>query len=143
MKILRKFWLSLQKTKAFHHKEIPIPMLSFKSNRNLKSFLVKAKLPPSLDCQITHLPSIEFPSIHRALTLLNIWRILKLSNTCDYTLFCINLYIIITYLHYTNITINLTNHNQCTLSILHIQHCTSCLRSFPTCPASSSLAILP
>ena len=61
MKILRKLWPSLQKTKTFHHKEIPIPMLSFKSNRNIKSFLVKAKLPPSLDCQTTHLPSIELP----------------------------------------------------------------------------------
>ena len=93
MKILRNFWPSLQETRAFHHKEIPIPMLSFKSNRNIKSFLVRAILPPSLDYQTTHLPLIKFPSIHHALTLLKIWRILKLSITCDYTIFSINLHI--------------------------------------------------
>ena len=53
MKILRNFWPSLQKTKIFHHKEIPNPMLTFKSNKNIKLFLVRAKLSPSLDHQIT------------------------------------------------------------------------------------------
>ena len=60
MKVIRKFWPSLRTTRGFRHKTIPSPMLTFKSNRNIKSYLVRAKLP-SLDCHTTPLSSIEFP----------------------------------------------------------------------------------
>ena len=41
------------------NKPLPPPMLAYESNKNLKSFLVPSKLPPSLDCiHKTDLPSI-------------------------------------------------------------------------------------
>ena len=60
MKIIRKYWPSLQQTNLFRNRSIPFPLLSYRSNRNTKSYLVRAKLP-SLDQNITPLPSIEFP----------------------------------------------------------------------------------
>ena len=43
----------------FKNKPLPPPMLAYESNKNLKSFLVPSKLPPTLDCiHKTDLPSI-------------------------------------------------------------------------------------
>ena len=47
MKIIRKYWPSLKTTKHFKGKIMPYPLLTFKSNRNIKSYLVRAKIPPS------------------------------------------------------------------------------------------------
>ena len=44
--IIKKYWHHLKELNSFKHKKIPLPMLSFK---NIKSFLVRARLP-SLDC---------------------------------------------------------------------------------------------
>ena len=57
--IIKKYWHSIQCLKQFKNKPLPPPMLAYKSNKNLKSFLVRSKLPPSLDCiNKTDIPSI-------------------------------------------------------------------------------------
>ena len=57
IKIIKKYWPSLEQLKYFNNTLPPSPMLAYKANRNIKSFLVRAKLP-SLDCNIeTHPPS--------------------------------------------------------------------------------------
>ena len=50
----------LQQTNLFRNKAFPYPLLCYRSNRNIKSHLVRAKLP-SLDPNSTTLPPIEFP----------------------------------------------------------------------------------
>ena len=59
IKIIKKYWYHLQQLQQFRHVKIPTPMLSYKTNRNIKSLLVKAKLP-SLDCQTEATPLNEF-----------------------------------------------------------------------------------
>ena len=44
MKIIKKFWPSLRGTKSLKHTRFPSPMLTYKSNKNIKSHLVRAKL---------------------------------------------------------------------------------------------------
>ena len=57
IKIIKKYWPSLEQLKYFNNTLPPSPMLAYKANRNIKSFLVRAKLP-SLDCNTeTHPPS--------------------------------------------------------------------------------------
>ena len=58
MYLIRKYWPSIQHLKLFSNNLLPPPifMLAYKSNRNLKSFLVRAKLP-SLDCAIETTPT--------------------------------------------------------------------------------------
>ena len=56
MKIIRKYWTSLQQTRS---KLFPYSLLCYRSNRNIKSYLVWAKLL-SLDPNSTTLPWIEF-----------------------------------------------------------------------------------
>ena len=46
MKIIKKYWPSLQKLKYFQDTSLPPPMLVYKTNKNIKSVLVRAKLPP-------------------------------------------------------------------------------------------------
>ena len=41
--------LDLQNLNSFKNKQLPSPMLCFNTNKNMRSFLVRAKLP-SLDC---------------------------------------------------------------------------------------------
>ena len=50
LQIINKYWPYLQHLQQFKHINIPRPMLSFKTNRNIKSYLVKPKLTQSLDC---------------------------------------------------------------------------------------------
>ena len=57
--IIKKYWHHLKELNSFKHKKIPLPMLSFKSNKNMKSFLVRARLP-SLDCDPKASPLHEF-----------------------------------------------------------------------------------
>ena len=49
MCIIKKYWPTIQHLQQFKHKALPFPLLAYKSNKNIKSFLVRAKLP-SLDC---------------------------------------------------------------------------------------------
>ena len=57
--IIQKYWHSIRGLKQFKNIPLPPPMLAYKSNKNLKSSLVRSKLPPSLDCiNKTDLPSI-------------------------------------------------------------------------------------
>lgn len=55
--IIKKYWPLIQRLQQFKNKPLPHPMLAYKSNRNIKSFLVRAKLPSSLDCTIKTNPS--------------------------------------------------------------------------------------
>ena len=65
--IIKKYWPSIQHLKYFKNHPLPSPMLAYKSNKNIKSFLVRSKLPPSLDCiNKTDLPnnvSLEYTPI--------------------------------------------------------------------------------
>ena len=45
LKIVNKYWPSLKKLKYFQNKSLPPPMLVYKTNKNIKSSLVRAKLP--------------------------------------------------------------------------------------------------
>ena len=45
LKIVKKYWPSLKKLKYFQSKSLPPPMLVYKTNKNIKSSLVRAKLP--------------------------------------------------------------------------------------------------
>ena len=56
MHVIKKYWPSIQHLKIFNNNPLPTPMLSYKSNKNLKSFLVRAKLP-SLDCTTETTPT--------------------------------------------------------------------------------------
>ena len=58
MKIIRRFWPSLRNSKTFKHINLPPPKLTFTSNRNIKSHLVRAKLAPTEDD--TSIPPIGF-----------------------------------------------------------------------------------
>ena len=60
MKIIRKYWPSLTKIKHLVNKKIPPPMLTFRSNKNLKSHQVRAKLPP-IYSHFSPIPKIELP----------------------------------------------------------------------------------
>ena len=60
IKIIHKYWPSLSKTKHLLNKKIPPPRLTFCSNKNLKSHLVRAKLTP-LDSHSSPIPKIELP----------------------------------------------------------------------------------
>ena len=55
MHLIKKYWPSIQYLKLFNNNLLPPPMLAYKSNKNLKSFLVRSKLPP-LDCNIETTP---------------------------------------------------------------------------------------
>jgi len=57
IQIIKQFWPLLEQFKSL---KFPKPMLVYKSNRNIKSHLVRAKLP-SLDPDIPQLPSIKLP----------------------------------------------------------------------------------
>ena len=65
-RIIKKYWPFIYRLNRFKNKTIPPPLLAYKSNKNLKSFLVRAKLP-SLDRNSeTELPSdlsLEFTPI--------------------------------------------------------------------------------
>ena len=61
MKIIRRFWPSLRNSKTFKHINLPPPTLTFTSNRNIKSYLVRAKLAPTEDD--TSIPPINFSLI--------------------------------------------------------------------------------
>ena len=61
MKIIRRFWPSLRNSKTFKHINLPPPTLTFTSNRNIKSHLVRAKLAPTEDD--TSIPPINFSLI--------------------------------------------------------------------------------
>ena len=43
--IIKKYWPFIHRLKGFKNKTIPRPPLAYKSNKNLESFLVRAKLP--------------------------------------------------------------------------------------------------
>ena len=60
IEIIHKLWPSLQKTKWFKNKTIPRPMLAFRGNKNIRSYLVRAKLP-SRESQTKVPIQIEFP----------------------------------------------------------------------------------
>ena len=66
LKIIRKYWPYLQHLNSFRNKQLPTPMLSFKTNKNIKSFLVRAKLS-SLDCDteapLLHEFSLEYTPV--------------------------------------------------------------------------------
>ena len=50
-KIIKNYWHHLQNLIYFKKTRLPLPMLSYKSNKNIKSFLIHAKLQSrSLDC---------------------------------------------------------------------------------------------
>ena len=73
-KIIKKYWPELQHLQQFKNIKIPSPMLSFTSNRNIKSVLVKSKLP-SLGCRtevstLNHF-GLEFTPIPNTTTLIN------------------------------------------------------------------------
>ena len=59
MKIIKKYWPYLKQVHHFRYKKIPNPMLSFKTNKNIKSFLVRARLP-SVDCHTEASPLNQF-----------------------------------------------------------------------------------
>ena len=61
MKIIKRFWPSLRNSKTFQHKNLPLPTLTFTSNKNIKSHLVKAKLTPT-NCD-TNIQPINFSLI--------------------------------------------------------------------------------
>ena len=61
LQIINKYWPHLQHLQQFKHINIPRPMLSFKTNRNIKSYLVKSKLTQSLDCHNETTPLNNFP----------------------------------------------------------------------------------
>ena len=61
LQIINKYWPDLQQLQQFKHIKIPRPMLSFKTNRNIKSYLVKSKLTLSLDCQTEATSLNDFP----------------------------------------------------------------------------------
>ena len=61
MKIIKRFWPSLRNSKTFQHANLPPPTLTFTSNKNLKSHLVRAKLTPT-ECD-TDIPPINFSLI--------------------------------------------------------------------------------
>ena len=65
-RIIKKYWPFIYRLNRFKNKTIPPPLLAYKSNKNLKSFFVRAKLP-SLDRNSeTELPSdlsLEFTPI--------------------------------------------------------------------------------
>jgi len=44
--ILKRYWPAITQLQQFNNVELPVPMLAFKRNRNLRSYLVRAKLPP-------------------------------------------------------------------------------------------------
>ena len=65
LRIIKKYWPYLKKLNSFANKDLPTPMLSYKSNRNIRSFLVRAKLrsldrnletPPSQDLALEYNP---------------------------------------------------------------------------------------
>ena len=49
MQIIKRYWPSITKLEQFKNFTLPTPLLAYKRNRNIKSFLVRAKLP-SMDC---------------------------------------------------------------------------------------------
>ena len=55
MHLIKKYWPSIQHFKLFNNNLLPPPMLAYKPNKKLKSFLVKSKLP-SLNCNIETTP---------------------------------------------------------------------------------------
>ena len=59
LKIIKKYWHHLQTLHSFKNIKLPSPMLSFRSNKNIKSLLVRARLP-SLDCDPEAPPLHEF-----------------------------------------------------------------------------------
>ena len=50
-KITTKYWPELQQINSFKTSKPPCPMIAYRSNKNIKSFLVRARLLP-LDCHI-------------------------------------------------------------------------------------------
>jgi len=44
MGVIRKYWQDINETKGFQDNKLPLPLLTFRKNRNLRSYLVKAKL---------------------------------------------------------------------------------------------------
>ena len=59
LNIIKKYWHHLKTLHSFKNKKLPSPMLSFRSNMNIKSLLVRARLP-SLDCDPEAPPLHEF-----------------------------------------------------------------------------------
>jgi len=60
MHVLKKHWPAITQLRRFQNVDLPRPMLAFKRNRNLRSYLVKAKLP-SLDSTPTPLMPLDYP----------------------------------------------------------------------------------
>ena len=67
IKIIRKYWPSLERLKYFNNSLPTCPMLAYKANKNIKSFLVRAKLP-SLDCNIKTNPLSSLPLEYTPIT---------------------------------------------------------------------------
>ena len=59
LKIIKKYWPHLRQLHQFQHRKIPSPMLSYKTNKNIKHFLVRARLP-SLDCHTEATPLNQY-----------------------------------------------------------------------------------
>ena len=57
IKIINKYWPSVQELHQFQHTRIPRPMLCYRTNKNIRTHLVKSKLTPSLDCVVEATPS--------------------------------------------------------------------------------------
>ena len=72
LKIIKKYWPYLQNLNSFKNKQLPPPMICFNTNKNIRSFLVRAKLP-SLDCDIEAQapPLQEFALKYTPLPMLN------------------------------------------------------------------------
>ena len=60
IKIINKYWPSVQELHQFQHTRIPRPMLCYRTNKNIRTHLVKSKLTPSLDCVVEATPLKEF-----------------------------------------------------------------------------------
>ena len=67
LQIVNKYWPHLQQLQQFKHINIPHPMLSLKTNRIMKSYLVKLKLTQFLDCQNETTPLNDFPMDYTSL----------------------------------------------------------------------------
>jgi len=57
MGILKKHWPEIQQSKCFKHNSVPLPFLTFRKNRNLRSYLVRSRL--NKDCTESSPPSIK------------------------------------------------------------------------------------
>ena len=68
LQIINKYWLHLQQLQQFKHINIPRPMLSFKTNKNIKSYLVKSKLTQSPDCHNEATSLNDFPLDYMSLS---------------------------------------------------------------------------